>query len=255
MSPRNYFTLASPAAFLILLYSPSAYAESAVPFISINAGSTGDLTNSEVFSGLKLSFLLSALVFIPSLLMTMTCFTRIAIVLALTRQAMGTAQTPPNQILLGLALFLTFAIMGPIFTTIYDDAVVPYTEDKIDHKQALHDAFTPLKTFMLKHTREQDLELFVEVTRTTLPESPQQLGPSVVIPAFVLSELNSAFQIGFLIFLPFLILDMIISSILTSMSMITLPPTIISLPIKLMLFVVIDGWHLIIGNLISSYHL
>lgn len=230
----------------------SANADAISPTITINTGS-GMVKNSEVYSGLKLAFLLSSLVFIPSLVMTATCFTRIAVVLSLTRQALGLAQTPPNQVLLSLALFLTFAVMSPVFQDIYEHAAVPFSEDQIDHQEALTLAFKPLKAFMLRHIREQDLALFVEIQKMEPPESPEDLGPTVVIPAFVLSELNSAFQIGFLIFLPFLVLDMIVSSVLTSMSMITLPPTIISLPLKLMLFVVIDGWHLIISNLVKSY--
>lgn len=236
-----------------IIFSNSAMAQAFAPTVTINATSGGKVTNAEVYSGIKLMILTTALVFIPSLLMSMTCFARIVIVLGLTRQALGTAQTPPNQVIVGLSLFLTFAIMGPVFQNIYDSALLPYSEDQIDHNEALSKAFSPLKTFMLRHTRENDLALFVDVTRSKLPDSPEKLGASIIIPAFLLSELNSAFQIAFLIFLPFLVLDMIISSVLTSMSMITLPPTVISLPIKLMLFVLIDGWHLIIGNLVRSY--
>lgn len=249
---RTVAPLALVSASVCLLSAGAAYA--AGPAITINTLSGNNVTNSEVYTGLKLMVLLSSLVFIPSLIMTATCFTRIAIVLSMTRQALGTAQTPPNQILLGLAMLLTFSIMGPIFTEIYDKAIVPYSEDQISHSEAFTKAFTPLRAFMLRHTREEDLNLFIEIAHQETPDSPEALGPTVVIPAFVLSELNSAFQIAFLIYLPFIILDMIISSVLTSMSMITLPPTVISLPIKLMLFVVIDGWHLIIGNLIKSYH-
>jgi flagellar biosynthetic protein FliP len=237
----------------IIFFPHSVFADVSSPSITINTSSNGELTNSEVYAGLKLATLLWLLAFLPSLIMALTCFTRIAVVLSLTRQALGTAQVPPSQVLLGLALFLTFSIMSPIFTQIYNEAAVPYMEDQITNEQALDKAFAPLRTFMLQHTREQDLELFIEVTKTEIPDDVENLGPAVVVPAFLISELNSAFQIGFLIFLPFLILDMIISSVLTSMSMITLPPTVISLPIKLMLFVVIDGWNLIIGNLIKSY--
>lgn len=241
---------------LILAVPESAWAAtSSLPAITINTTSSSEVTNTEVYSGLKLVILLSALGFLPSLIMAMTCFTRVAVVLALTRQALGLQHTPPNQILMGLALFLTIGIMGPIFQTIYTDAIVPYGEDQIGHEEAATRAFKPLKEFMLRHTREQDLSLFIEVTKSELPETPESLGPTIVIPAFIMSELNSAFQISFLIFLPFLVLDMIVSSVLTSMSMITLPPTVVSLPIKLMLFVFIDGWHLIIGNLVKSYHL
>jgi len=244
-----------PLASLGLLLLPElALAAGAGPAITINTNSGGELSNSEVYTGLKLSFLLSSLTFLPSLLMCATCFTRITIVLALARQALGVAQTPPNQILVGLALLMTFAIMGPIFNEIYTTAVVPYTEDQIGHQEALERGSKPLRVFMLRHTRESDLKLFTDITRTEAPDTPDLMPMTVVIPAFLLSELNTAFQIGFLIFLPFLVLDMIVSSVLTSMSMITLPPTVISLPIKLMLFVVIDGWSLIIGNLVKSYH-
>jgi len=252
MRVRRYLPYLVPLAIAL---TPALALAELSPSVTINTFNTsGDLQNAEVYTGLKLALLLSSLVFIPSLLMTGTCFTRLVIVLSLTRQALGTAQTPPNQVIIGLGLFLTFAIMGPTFSKVYSEAVVPYTEEQIGHEEAYRRAFAPIRTFMLRHTRERDLELFAEITRTGLPESPEEFGPTVIIPAFLLSELNSAFQIGFLIYLPFLILDMIISSVLTSMSMITLPPTVISLPIKLMLFVVIDGWHLIIGNLIRSYH-
>ena len=243
------------AGFVLeLLGATSALAQSSAPVLSINTSSGSGVSNEEIFSGLKLAALVSALVFIPSLIMTTTCFTRIAVVLAMTRQALGTAQTPPNQVVLGLSLFLTVAIMGPVFEQVHQEAIIPYSEDQIGPVEALEKAFQPLKKFMLRHTREQDLSLFIEVQNAEPPDSPEELGPTVVIPAFLVSELNTAFQIAFLIYLPFLVLDMIISSVLTSMSMITLPPTVISLPIKLMLFVVIDGWHLIIGNLVESYH-
>jgi flagellar biosynthesis protein FliP len=248
------YGLLALAALTVIAFPLPALAQQLGPSITINTASGADVTNAEVYSGLKLVILFTALSFLPSLVMTATCFTRVAIVLSMTRQAIGTAQTPPNQIVIGLALFLTFAIMSPIFNEIYSTAIVPYSEDQLSHSDALEAAFKPLRSFMLRHTRENDLNLFIEITKTEMPESPELLGPAVIIPAFLVSELNSAFQIAFLIYLPFLVLDMIISSVLTSMSMITLPPTVVSLPIKLMLFVMIDGWHLIIGNLVKSYH-
>ncbi|MDR2338267.1 MAG: flagellar type III secretion system pore protein FliP [Deltaproteobacteria bacterium] len=239
---------------LLTLALPAlSFAQTTAPIISVNLPAADTAANGQVMTALKIVGLITSLVFLPALLMCTTCFTRIAIVLAMTRQALGTAQTPPNQVLLGIALFLTIAIMGPAFEKIYNNSLVPYSEDQITTTEALERAFAPVRDFMLSHTREQDLTLFMEVLKVTPPNSPQELGPSVIVPAFLLSELNTAYQIAFLIFLPFLILDLIISSILTSMSMITLPPTIISLPIKLMLFVIIDGWHLIIGNLVKSY--
>lgn len=247
-----YILAVSVAA--VLLLPAAASADVLSPSITINASGSPDVQNAEVFTGLKLALLLSALAFLPSLLMSVTCFARMVIVLSLTRQALGTAQTPPNQLLIGLALFLTFAVMAPVMNTIYTDALIPYSEDQIGHMEAFNKAWAPLRDFMLRHTREQDLELFMEIGKVEPPETPQDLSPLAVVPAFLMSELNSAFQIAFLIYLPFLVLDMIVSSVLTSMSMITLPPTVISLPIKLMLFVVIDGWHLIVGNLVQSYH-
>ncbi len=252
---RRCLLLSATAIGFCSFFADTAFAATgSSPFISINTASGSEISHGEVFAGLKMAFLIGILTFIPSIVMSLTCFTRVAVILSMTRQALGTQQTPPNQVLLGLAMFITFAIMSPVFDTIYADALEPYMNEEIDHSEALDKAFSPLRKFMLRHTREQDLALFLEITRAEPPETPEELGASVVVPAFLLSELNTAFQIAFLIYLPFLILDMIISSVLTSMSMITLPPTVISLPIKLMLFVVIDGWHLIIGNLVKSYH-
>ncbi len=243
------------AAFACALVPELVHAAPAAPMISINTTAGPEVANSEVFSALKIAMMVSSLVLLPSVLMAVTCFPRIAIVLSMTRQALGTAQTPPNQLILGLSLFLTFAIMGSTFERVYQEAIIPYGDDQIGHAEAFQKAYAPLRDFMLPHTRQQDLELFVEITKIKPPETPDQLGASIVVPAFIVSELNTAFQIGFLIYVPFLILDMVISSVLTSMSMITLPPTVISLPIKLILFVIIDGWSLIIGNLVASYHM
>jgi len=245
--------LLAAASALLWLFPADAMAEAFAPSITINTSSKGEMSNTEVYTGLKLTLLLSAMVFIPTMVMTVTCFPKISIVLALTRQALGIAQTPPNQVLLGLSLFLTFAIMAPVFQRIYQDSIVPYTEDQIGNEEMLKKMYEPLRDFMLPQTREKDIMLFTEVTKSEVPESPEKIGAAVLIPAFVISELSAAFQIAFLIYLPFLVLDLIISSVLTSMSMITLPPTVISLPIKLMLFVLIDGWGLIIGNLVRTY--
>ena len=223
------------------------------PVVSINTASSTNFSKGDVFAALKISTMMSALVFLPSLLMAVTCFPRIAIILSITRQALGTSQTPPNQVLVGLALFLTCAIMGPQFKEIYEKAFIPYSDDQIDFNEALDASFSPLRKFMLPLTREEDLSLFIDITKSETPPSPEKISALILIPAFIVSELNTAFQIAFLIYLPFLVLDMIISSVLTSMSMITLPPTVISLPIKLLVFVLIDGWGLIISNLVKSY--
>lgn len=237
----------------LILHASDALYANAESMVQINTDTNAEFGKGEVFGALKISMIMSAMVFLPSLIMAVTCFPRIAIILSITRQALGTAQSPPNQVLLGLALFLTFAIMGPQFNEIYEKALVPYTDDMISFPEAIDEAFKPLRKFMLPLTREEDIKLFIDITKSEVPDSPETISAKVLIPAFILSELNTAFQIAFLIYLPFLVLDMIISSVLTSMSMITLPPTVISLPIKLLLFVMIDGWSLIISNLVKTY--
>lgn len=248
----TYFAT-SQLSLVLLLCTVAFAADPSSPSIVINTNGGTDLSSKEVYTGLKLSLLLSSMVFIPALVMTMTCFPRIAIVLSLTRQALGIGQAPPNQLLMGISLFLTMAIMAPVFKRVYAEAIQPYTDEQISTEEALAKSFAPMREFMLPHTRQQDIALFIEITKTPMPESPEQAPASVVIPAFVVSELNTAFQIAFLIYIPFLVLDLVISSVLTSMSMITLPPTVVSLPIKIMLFVLIDGWGLIIGNLVKGF--
>jgi len=250
------FALLCLALISAMLFLPAiALAQSgpSAPVVSFNTQTGADFSKNDVFAALKISTMMSALVFLPSLLMAVTCFPRIAIILSITRQALGTAQTPPNQVLMGLSLFLTFAIMGPHFQEIYEKAFIPYSEDDLSFTEATTVGFEPLRKFMLPLTREQDLKLFLDITNSETPDSPEKVSATVLIPAFIVSELNTSFKIAFLIYLPFLVLDMIISSVLTSMSMITLPPTVISLPIKLLLFVMIDGWSLIISNLVKTY--
>ena len=197
--------------------------------------------------------LLSALTFLPAVLLLMTAFTRIVIVLSLLRHALGTQASPPNQVIIGLSLFLTLFVMGPIADRIYTDAYVPYSEQKIAFSQALDRAQSPLKNFMLKQTREPDLALFVKLARVEPPSAREQIPLRVLVPAFVTSELKTAFQIGFMVFLPFLIIDIVVSSVLMSMGMMMLSPMLISLPFKLMLFVLVDGWTLLVGSLVSSF--
>ena len=197
--------------------------------------------------------LLSALTFLPALLLLMTAFTRIVIVLSLLRHALGTQASPPNQVVIGLSLFLTLFVMGPVADQIYAQAYVPYSEQKIGFNQALDHAQAPLKSFMLKQTREPDLALFVKLARVEPPATREQIPLRVLVPAFVTSELKTAFQIGFMVFLPFLIIDIVVSSVLMSMGMMMLSPMLISLPFKLMLFVLVDGWTLLIGSLVASF--
>jgi flagellar biosynthesis protein FliP len=204
--------------------------------------------------GIRILLLLTALTLAPAFLMMMTSFTRVVIVLALVRQAMGTLHSPPNQVVVGLALFLTLFIMTPVWEQIQARALDPYMQDQLSQEDALVQAIGPIRTFMLKQVREKDLELFVNLSGVSHPEGPDQISLRVLIPAFVTSELRTAFQIGFLIYIPFLVIDMIVASILMSMGMMLLPPIMISLPFKLILFVLADGWFLIVGSLMQSFN-
>lgn len=198
--------------------------------------------------------LLTALSFLPAALLMMTSFTRIIIVLSLLRHAIGTQSAPPNQVLVGLTLFLTFFVMGPVFDKIYVDAYQPLSENKISMLQALDKGAAPLKSFMLKQTRQADLALFVKISNTAQLQGPEDVPLRVLIPAYITSELKTAFQIGFAIFIPFLIIDMVVASVLMSMGMMMVSPAIVSLPFKLMLFVLVDGWQLLIGSLAQSFY-
>ena len=189
----------------------------------------------------------------PSILIMMTCFVRIVVVLSLLRTAIGIQQSPPNSVMVSLALFLTFFVMAPTFSQVYDAAIAPLTKSEITTDQALDRAEAPIKTFMLGHTRDSDLSLFIDMTGGAKPATPAAAPFSAVVPAFMLSELKRAFEIGFLIFVPFLVIDMAVASVLMSMGMMMLPPMVISLPFKLIFFVLVDGWHLIAGSLVASY--
>lgn len=205
---------------------------------------------------IQVLLLMTMLSFIPALVMMMTSFTRIVIVLSILRQATGLMQAPSGQIIIGLSLFLTFFIMAPVFETMRVDAIEPYFEEKIDLKQALSNAEKPLRTFMLNQTREPDLDMFLTLSGAEDGvASTDDIPVTVLIPAFVTSELKTAFQIGFLIFIPFLIIDLVVASVLMSMGMMMLSPMIISLPFKIMLFVLVDGWNLVIGTLASSFYI
>ena len=203
---------------------------------------------------LQTLILMTSLTFLPAALLMMTCFTRIIIVLSLLRQAIGTQSAPPNQVMVGLALFLTLFVMGPVFDRIYTDAYLPYQENKLTMQQALDKGVDPLKTFMLKQTRQADLALFAKMSRTPALQGPEDVPLRILVPAFVTSELKTAFQIGFAIFIPFLIIDMVVASVLMSMGMMMMSPATISLPFKLMLFVLVDGWQLLLGSLSQSFY-
>jgi flagellar biosynthesis protein FliP len=189
----------------------------------------------------------------PAILIMLTSFTRFIIVFSLLRQALGTQQMPPNQILVGLAMFLTFYVMTPVWQDVNQNAVQPYLEKKISSEQAINTALTPIRKFMYRQIRENDLALFIEIAGLKRPDTPADVPTMVMIPSFIISELKTAFQLGFLLFIPFLIIDMVVASILLSMGMMMLPPIMISLPFKLLLFVLVDGWHLIVGSLVKGF--
>ncbi|RJO71752.1 MAG: flagellar biosynthetic protein FliP [Myxococcales bacterium] len=223
-----------------------------LPRITLDMGREDE--PGKVVGALKLLLLLTILALAPTILITMSAFTRIIVVFFFLRQALGTQQTPPNTVLIGLALFLTFFIMKPALTEINDRALQPYLNDEIAQEEALDAAAGPIKAFMLRQTREADLATFYSISNTPKPKAAGDVPLHLAVPAFITSELKTAFQIGFLVYLPFLILDMVIASVLMSMGMMMLPPIIISLPFKIMLFVLMDGWSLLVGSLVKSFH-
>jgi len=239
---------------LCLLLAVGFVSESeAIPLPNITLGFEDRDDPEKVSSALQILVLLTILTLAPAILIMTTSFARIIIVLSFLRQAMGTQQTPPTQILIGLALFLTMFVMGPVWSEINEGALKPYMEEELGQFEALKLAEIPIKRFMLNHTREKDLSLFVNLSEDKNPQSEEDVSIQTVVPAFIISELKTAFQIGFLIYIPFLILDMVVASILLSMGMMMLPPVLISLPFKLMLFVMVDGWYLTVGSLMRSF--
>ena len=238
-----------PALLLMLMATDSA-AQGVLPILSAVQGQEGE---TEYSVTLQLLGLMTVLTLLPSILLMMTSFTRIIIVLGLLRQAMGTASTPPNQILLGIALLLTIFIMAPVFTQVYAEAIAPYSNNEIGLEAAIEAAQIPMKDFMLRQTRGKDLQTFVSISNETDIAEPMDTPLTVLIPAFITSELKSAFTIGFMLYIPFIIIDMVVGSVLMSMGMMMLSPMIISLPFKLLLFVMVDGWMLLMTSLTGSY--
>lgn len=236
---------------LLLCLPLAAAAQQGLPaFTSTPTAGGGQTYNLSI----QTMLLLTSLSFIPAALLMMTCFTRIIIVLSLMRQALGTQSTPPTQVLIGLSLFLTFFVMGPVFDKIYANAYQPFAENKISITEAMEKGAGPLKEFMLKQTRQADLALYVKLSHNPDLQGPEDVPMRLLVPAFVTSELKTAFQISFAIFIPFLIIDMVVASILMSMGMMMMSPAIVSLPFKLMLFVLVDGWQLLIGSLAESFY-
>jgi flagellar biosynthetic protein FliP len=249
--PRCNFIYLAMALLLLSVLSASAWAGPGIEAVTVTSNKQGGQTYTVT---IQIVALMTMLTLLPALLLTMTSFTRIMIVLSLLRQALGTGSAPSNQVLLGLSLFLTCFIMMPVFDKVNTEAVQPFLEEKMDMPTALAKASLPFKQFMLKQTRENDLEMYIRVSGNTELRSEEDVPFSLLLPAFVTSELKTAFQIGFLIFLPFLIIDLVVASVLMSMGMMMLSPMIVSLPFKLMLFVLADGWSLIMEMLAASFY-
>jgi flagellar biosynthetic protein FliP len=248
---RKQTLLAAGLTALSLAAATAALAAPSIPAFTTSPAPGGGTAYSLPVQTL---LLMTALTFIPAALLMMTSFTRIIIVMSLLRQALGTQTAPPNQVMVGLSLFLTLFVMGPTFDRIYTEAYVPLQENRIQMGEAMDKGAAPLKAFMLKQTRQSDLALFVKISRTPALQGPEDVPLRVLIPAFITSELKTAFQIGFAIFIPFLIIDMVVASVLMSMGMMMMSPAVISLPFKLMLFVLVDGWQLLLGSLSQSFN-
>lgn len=237
---------------LVLLGSPILAGAVGLPTITF--GVENAESPQQVSSALQILFVLTILSVAPAILLMMTCFTRIVIVLGFVRQAMGTQNMPPTQVILGLSLFLSFFVMSPTLNTINEEALQPYINEQIDQSKALENAITPMRNFMFSQVRESELALLTDITMEDEPQAQEDVPTMTLIPAFMLSELKRAFQMGFMIYIPFLVIDMIVASILMSMGMMMLPPVIISMPFKLLLFVLVDGWTLVVGSLIKSFN-
>ncbi|AOT68267.1 flagellar type III secretion system pore protein FliP [Geosporobacter ferrireducens] len=241
---------------LLLVFAISittSYAEPRMPIPRIGLNMEEAQSPQEVASSIEILFILTILALAPSILMMMTCFTRIIIVLSFIRKAISTQTTPPNQVLIGLALFLTFFIMAPIGAEINSTAVQPYLQEEISQEAALENAMKPVRSFMFRQTREKDLALFIDISGSEKPKQLEDIPSKALIPAFIISELKTGFQIGFVLFIPFIVIDMVVASTLMSMGMMMLPPVMISLPFKILLFIMVDGWNLIIKSLIEGF--
>ena len=237
---------------LLVAASPAALAQTNGGSFSLNIGVDGLSAGRDVDNAIKILFLMTLLTLAPSIILLMTCFTRIVIVLSFVRSALSLQGTPANQIIIGLSLFLTFFIMAPVWERIDQESLGPYRAKQITGQQALDRATVPLRAFMLKQTRSKDVELFVALAKVG-PMPANQLPLKIVIPSFIISELRTAFQMGFLLFMPFVLIDLIVATVLMSMGMMMMPPMAISLPLKILLFVLVDGWHLVVSSIVQSF--
>jgi len=249
----GFLSLVSLVLFSTVLFFPTFCSAAGLdlPAVSLDLN---DAKGPQQISGvLQIILLMTVLSLAPAALILMTSFTRFAIVLSFLKAALGTQQAPPSQVIIGLALFLTFFVMQPVWQRINQEAIAPYERHDISGEEFVKRGIAPLKDFMLKHTNKADLALFVSMSQKEKPQNVESLSIATVIPAFVISELKTAFQIGFMLYIPFIILDMVVASILLSMGMMMLPPVMVSLPFKLMLFILVDGWNLLIGSLVKSF--
>jgi flagellar biosynthetic protein FliP len=238
--------------FLLLGQAEHAFSDVKVPTLKIDLSESE--SPDEIVPAVKILLLLTVLSVAPAIVLMMTSFTRILIVLSFVRQALGSPTMPPNQVILGLSLFLTFFTMSPVIDQIRDQAYEPYIKKEISQEEALDTLILPVRKFLLSETREADLALFLNIAGLQKPQSEQDIPLSALIPAFMISELKTAFQMGFLVYIPFLIIDMVISSVLMAMGMMMLPPTVVSLPFKLVLFVLVDGWSLVVNSIVRSFN-
>ncbi|MEW6520176.1 MAG: flagellar type III secretion system pore protein FliP [Thermodesulfobacteriota bacterium] len=239
-----------PLLFLLIMAAPDCLAVT-LPTVQVGLADTNDPKQVSVLIEILLIF--TVLSIAPAILLMTTCFTRLVVTFSFLRNALGTQQMPPPQLLIGLSLFLTIFIMTPVLKEMNDTAVKPYMSQQIDLQQAFGEGIKPLRAFMFKQTREKDLALFLGIAKWQKPANKDEVPTTILVPAFVISELKTAFQIGFILFLPFLVIDMVVSSVLLSMGMMMLPPVMVSLPFKLLLFVLVDGWYLIVGSLVKSF--
>ncbi len=238
---------------IILLLAVSVFGANAVNIPTVNLSLSAPNSPAQLVNSLNVLVVLTILVLAPSIVMAMTSFIRLVVVFSFLRQALGTQQMPPSQLMVSLAMILTFFIMQPVGEKAYNTGIKPYIQKKIGYKEAFNKSVKPFKAFMIRNTREKDLALFFRIRKLKNPKNINDVPLMVAIPAFMISELKTAFEIGFLIYLPFLVIDMVVSSVLMSMGMMMLPPVMISLPFKLLLFILVDGWNLLIGNLVSSF--
>ncbi len=251
MKKTNWFRWSFLLIPMVLFLGATAYAQVTLPQVNLGFKTTDNPT--DVVSAIKLILVLTVLTLAPAILIMMTGFTRIIIVLSFLRQALGVQQMPPNQLLVGLALFLTFFVMQPAFNEMNTKGIQPYMAGTISQEVAIERTLAPLRKFMFSQTRDADLALFIKLAKVEKPKTRADVPTMVLVPSFIVSELKTAFQIGFIIFLPFLVIDIVASSVLMAMGMMMLPPVVISLPFKIMLFVLVDGWGLLVGSMVKSF--